>query len=345
MTDTQYRNISIWLLLVCAVIFAMIVLGGVTRLTGSGLSMVEWAPITGILPPLNTQQWMAVFELYQASPEYLRVNSEMDLQGFKSIYWFEYLHRILGRLIGVLFFLPMLYFFIRYPLSRLLKLKLFGLFLLGGAQGLLGWYMVQSGLVNDPHVSQYRLVAHLSLALALYGAIFWMASAYFVRDGQSVIAPKRNFRLLSIAAMITIFITLLAGGFVAGTKAGFAFNTFPLMNGRLIPEGYATLKPFWLNWFENIAAVQFNHRLLATASLILAFIVYIKARRSQWGSLQLRRVAALLLLGLVTQFILGVLTLINVVPVTLGALHQATAVIVFTISILLVRTTSQLKIG
>ena len=270
MSDRQHRNIALWLLGICVIIFCMISLGGVTRLTGSGLSMVQWAPITGILPPLNEVQWMAVFKLYQASPEFVKVNSGLALEGFKSIFWFEYFHRILGRLIGLAFLVPMGYFFVRYPLSGKLKLQLIGLFVLGGAQGLVGWYMVKSGLVNDPHVSQYRLVAHLALALILYVAIFWIGSAYFIRNWvQRYVTPPR-LNLAAILLFVLVFITVLAGGFVAGTRAGFAFNTFPLMNGALIPEGYAALTPFWKNIFENIAAVQFNHRLLATVSLLLA---------------------------------------------------------------------------
>ncbi len=336
MTEPQQRNIALWLLSVCVVIFCMICLGGVTRLTGSGLSMVEWAPVTGALPPLNLEQWMEVFELYKASPEYARVNYTMDLAGFKTIFWFEYFHRLLGRLIGLLFFLPMLYFQLRYPLPAALRWQLLGLFLLGGAQGVLGWYMVQSGLVNDPHVSQYRLVAHLGLALALYAVIFWMGSGYYVRNWTSRYPCPDSLKRASLGLLVLVVMTILAGGFVAGTRAGFAFNTFPLMHGRLVPEAYAALTPWWLNLFENVAAVQFNHRLLATVSLLLAAVTAWLAYRVPLLA-PVRIIAYLCLLLLVLQYTLGVLTLLNHVPVSLGAVHQGTAVLALTAVLFLIR--------
>lgn len=342
MTELQQRNISLWLLLICFVIFCMISLGGVTRLTGSGLSMVEWAPITGILPPLNNTQWIAVFELYQASPEFVKINHGLDLSGFKAIFWFEYFHRILGRLIGLLFFIPMLYFFIRYPMPSHLRWKLLGLFILGGAQGLMGWYMVKSGLINDPHVSQYRLVAHLSLALILYIAIFWLGTGYFIRHySQRYLTPKSVSRA-SLIIFGLIFMTILAGGFVAGTKAGFAFNTFPLMAGKLIPDGYAALSPWWKNVFENIAAVQFNHRLFASLSLLLIFGISWLVYRSALLP-ALKRSYAVLLALLMTQYTLGVVTLLNFVPLALGAAHQALAILVMTSSLFVLRVQARLK--
>jgi len=315
----------------------------VTRLTGSGLSMVQWAPVTGVLPPLNDAQWMAVFKLYQASPEFVKVNSELALEGFKSIFWFEYFHRLLGRTIGLAFFLPMVYFLLRYPLTLKFKFQLLGLFLLGGAQGLMGWYMVKSGLINDPHVSQYRLVAHLFLALLLYTVIFWMASGYFIRHWSQRYATPRALHSAAVLLFVLVFITVLAGGFVAGTRAGFAFNTFPLMNGHLIPEGYAALKPVWINIFENIASVQFNHRLLASLSLVLAVV---NARMAYKAVLMpaLKRVFLITMLMVLLQYLLGVTTLVNHVPLVLGAMHQATAVIVLTSNLFLLRVLHQLKV-
>lgn len=336
MTEQQQRNLALWLLSVCLVIFGMICLGGVTRLTGSGLSMVEWAPVTGVLPPLNPQEWMAVFELYKGSPEYARVNYHMGLEDFKTIFWFEYFHRLLGRFIGLLFLLPMVYFQVRYPLPMKLRWQLLGLFLLGGLQGLLGWYMVQSGLVNDPHVSQYRLVAHLTLALCLYAVIFWMAAAYFVRNSGAPVTASPNLRRVSQILLVTVAVTIIAGGFVAGTRAGFAFNTFPLMHGRLIPEGYGALSPWWLNLFENVASVQFNHRLLATLSLLLAVAAAWLAYRSPRPG-AIRSAAYLCLVFLSLQYLLGILTLLNHVPVALGAIHQGFAVLVLTSVLILLR--------
>jgi cytochrome c oxidase assembly protein subunit 15 len=342
MSDRQQLNIALWLLGICVIIFCMISLGGVTRLTGSGLSMVQWAPITGVLPPRNDGQWLAVFKLYQASPEFVKVNAGLDLEGFKSIFWFEYFHRLLGRLIGILFFLPMVYFFVRYPLPAKLRVQLIGLLVLGGLQGLMGWYMVKSGLVNDPHVSQYRLVAHLALALVLYIAIFWLGSAYFIRNWTQRYVTPVWLSSLSLVLLALVFITILAGGFVAGTRAGFAFNTFPLMNGALIPEAYAALEPFWRNLFENIATVQFNHRLLATLALVLAAVLAWLAYKSALIP-ALKRVYIVTLLFIVLQYSLGILVLINYVPVSLGAIHQAAAVLVMTSSLFLVRVLAQLK--
>ena len=342
MNDRQHLNVALWLLAICVVIFCMISLGGVTRLTGSGLSMVQWAPITGVLPPLNETQWLAVFKLYQASPEFVKVNAGLELEGFKSIFWFEYFHRLLGRLIGILFFVPMAYFFVRYPLSAKLKLQLLGLFVLGGLQGLMGWYMVKSGLVNDPHVSQYRLVAHLALALILYAAIFWLGSAYFIRNWVQRYATPVSLNRMSLVLLLLLFLTILTGGFVAGTRAGFAFNTFPLMNGALIPEGYAALKPFWKNLFENIASVQFNHRLLASITLLLAGLLAWLAHKTPLKP-ALKRLFIITLLLILVQYSLGILTLINYVPVALGAVHQATAVLVLTSNLFLVGVLSHLK--
>ena len=319
----------------------MVCLGGITRLTGSGLSMVEWAPITGILPPLNEAQWLAVFELYRASPEFIQVNSAMDLAGFKSIFWFEYFHRILGRLIGLSFLLPMLYFFLRYPLSGRLRLQLLGLFVLGGAQGVLGWYMVKSGLVDDPRVSQYRLVAHLGLALLIYAAVFWLACGYFIRHWRQRYPIPRMLGRSSILLLGLISLTILAGGFVAGTHAGYAFNTFPLMNGSLLPEGYGALSPAWKNLFENVAAIQFNHRLLASLTLLLAAVVYAQAYRA--ALLPAAKIlSGTVLLLVLFQYSLGIATLLHHVPISLGAMHQALAVLVLTSGLLLLRVLNQL---
>ncbi len=335
-TSAEHKPIALWLFSICAVIFCMVVVGGLTRLTGSGLSMVEWAPITGWLPPMTAEQWQAVFELYQATPQFSKVNAGMDLAGFKSIFWLEFIHRLLGRVIGLLFLLPMLWFLWRIPMTAALRWKLVGLFVLGGLQGVLGWYMVKSGLVNDPKVSQYRLTAHLGLALIIYASVLWVALGLWFTDLQERYPPSRHWVWSSVALALLVFVTILAGGFVAGTHAGYAFNTFPLMHGQLIPEDYGALSPWWINSFENVAAVQFNHRLLATVTLMLALgLVW----RGFTAYLSVRFLAALtvLILVITVQYLLGIATLLLVVPISLASSHQAVAVLVLTAAIITAR--------
>lgn len=327
------RNIAIWLLFCCTAIFAMTVLGGVTRLTGSGLSMVEWAPIMGILPPLNETQWLETFNLYKQSPEFIYKNFDMDLEGFKGIFWFEYAHRVLGRLIGIIFFVPMLYFFIKGKVSKQLQPKLIIMFLLGGLQGLLGWYMVKSGLVNDPHVSQYRLTAHLGLAFIIYAFIFWTAlNLLFANKASQQPQSIQFLTRFSFAITVIVFITVLSGGFVAGLKAGFIYNTFPLMDGRLIPSGLTALDPLWRNIFENITTVQFDHRVLATVVFIAITAFWVTSHKYQL-SYRSRLSINLLFAALILQITLGISTLLLEVPVSLGAAHQAGALILFTVSL------------
>jgi len=322
--NPNHKAIAIWLLVCCATIFGMIILGGVTRLTGSGLSMVEWAPILGILPPLNQAEWQETFLLYQQFPEYQLKNFNMSLADFKSIFWFEYGHRLLGRSIGLIFLLPFLFFLFRGKIEKALTPKLITLFVLGGLQGLMGWYMVKSGLVNDPHVSQYRLTINGS-------------SNNTVADHNDKNADPENLnqKIGSLSLIITgiVIITILSGGFVAGTRAGFAFNTFPLMDGRLIPVGLFELSPLWRNFFENIVTVQFNHRVLATLLFIIIPVFWFKTGKLA-GEFKLQPLARtgshLLLAALVLQITLGISTLLLVVPVALAAAHQAGAIILLT---------------
>lgn len=329
-TNTDHKAIAIWLLACCAVIFGMIILGGVTRLTGSGLSMVEWAPIMGILPPLNQAEWQETFLLYQQFPEYKIKNFHMSLDDFKSIFWFEYGHRLLGRSIGMIFLLPFLYFLFRGKIEKSLTPKLITMFILGGLQGLMGWYMVKSGLVNDPHVSQYRLTAHLGLAVVIYAYMFWVALGLLYPKINDIHRNADN-KIARLSSIITgiIIITILSGGFVAGTRAGFAFNTFPLMDGRLIPAGLFEQSPLWRNFFENIVTVQFDHRVLATVLFLVIPAFWIKA-----GKLNLQPLARmgshLLLAALALQITLGISTLLLVVPVALAAAHQAGAIVLLT---------------
>lgn len=324
------KAIALWLLLCCAAIFVMVVLGGVTRLTGSGLSMVTWEPIMGAVPPLNETQWEETFQSYQQFPEFQYKNSTMSLEEFKGIFWFEYMHRLLGRLIGVIFFVPMLYFVARGHVSRRLKPKLIAIFALGGLQGLLGWYMVKSGLVNDPHVSQYRLTAHLGTAFIIYAFIFWTAmDLLFPRSKPGALVTDHHLGCFSLAITILVFVTVLAGGFVAGLKAGFIYNTFPLMGDRWIPEGVLALEPAWRNFFDNAVTVQFDHRLLATLVFVAILSFWLIARRATLPD-HARVGIHLLLAAMVLQITLGISTLVLEVPVPLAATHQAGALILFT---------------
>jgi cytochrome c oxidase assembly protein subunit 15 len=331
MSTRDEKSIAIWLLVCCATIFGMVVLGGVTRLTGSGLSMVQWAPIMGVLPPLGEAEWQETFALYQQFPEYQKKNMHMDLEGFKSIFWFEYAHRILGRLIGLMFFIPMVYFIVTKKVSKSLLPKLIAMFILGGLQGLMGWYMVKSGLVDNPNVSQYRLTAHLGLAFVVYAYLFWVAMDLLSpkSDESSPVIPS-NVRLFSWLLLLFVFITAMSGGFVAGLKAGFSYNTFPLMAGQWIPSNIGVLEPAWKNIFENVATVQFQHRVLAIFVFILIPIFWYLATKATSSS-SLRIGLHLLLAMLVIQVALGISTLLLVVPVPLAAAHQAGALLLFTI--------------
>jgi len=331
MTPRDERSIAIWLLICCATIFGMVVLGGVTRLTGSGLSMVQWAPIMGVLPPMGEAEWQETFALYKQFPEYQKKNMHMDLDGFKSIFWFEYAHRILGRLIGLMFFIPMVYFIVTKKVSKSLLPKLIAMFLLGGLQGLMGWYMVKSGLVNDPHVSQYRLTAHLGLAFVVYAYLFWVAmDLLFTKSDSDTPTLPGKIHLYSWLLLLFIFITAMSGGFVAGLKAGFAYNTFPLMAGQWIPENIGILEPAWKNIFENVATVQFQHRVLAISVFFLVPIYWYLTTRVVTSN-RLKTGLHLLLIMVVIQVALGISTLLLVVPISLAAAHQAGALLLFTI--------------
>jgi len=325
-TKSQARVIATWLLLCCLLVFAMVVLGGVTRLTQSGLSMVDWDPIMGVVPPLSETEWQRTFARYQQFPEYQKINMHMTLTGFKEIFYVEYAHRILGRLIGMVFLVPFLFFLVTRRIPSGVTPKLLIMFLLGGLQGLLGWFMVKSGLMDEPHVSPYRLTAHLLLAVAIYMYMFWVALGLL--QLRQVPATTRLRRMVSLTVLLLI-IMIVSGGFVAGSKAGFAFNTFPLMHGRWVPEGMWVLQPWWRNLFENIPTVQFVHRHIAYVLIITIVPLWLWLLRAN-AAAQLRGRGHVLLLALVLQVSLGISTLLNVVPVPLAAAHQAGALLLLT---------------
>ncbi|MDH3994076.1 MAG: COX15/CtaA family protein [Gammaproteobacteria bacterium] len=320
------RQVASWLLLCAAVIFGMILLGGVTRLTHSGLSMVEWKPLMGVIPPLSEQAWQETFEKYRQFPEYQKINRGMSLEGFKSIFMYEYLHRVLGRLIGVIFLLPMLYFAVRQRVRPGLMPKLVVLFFMGGLQGLLGWYMVKSGLVDNPRVSQYRLTAHLGVAVAIYAYMLWLAfDLLFAPQGRHE-ASTPPFTRWSLSMVALVYVMILSGGLVAGTRAGFAYPTWPMMGDTFIPMGLYATSPAWLAMFEDVTTIQFNHRMFAYLLFVLinvfAFLVY---RRVHDGRVRLGVV--LLVLALLLQVTLGISTLLLHVPIALAAAHQGGAVL------------------
>ena len=320
--------VRVWLFAVAALIFLMVSLGGATRLTGSGLSITEWRPIMGAVPPLSDAAWQEAFEKYKQIPQYQHVNRGMSLAAFKLIYWWEWTHRFLGRLIGVAFLVPFLYFLAAGQLARPLMWRLAGIFALGGLQGGIGWYMVSSGLADRISVSQYRLALHMTLAVAIFGAVLWVALSLGTTPRRE--AAARPFRLRAGAAGIAALVLLqvAAGAFVAGLKAGSGWNTWPLMDGALIPQGLGAVSPWWANLFENALTVQFNHRLLAYAiAAAVAWHLWSMPRSNPDGS---TRTSGLVLAGAVlAQIVLGICTLLAHVPIPLALLHQAGAVAVF----------------
>ena len=335
MPSTRQSAVAAWLLACCALIFAMVVLGGVTRLTHSGLSIVEWQPLVGALPPLTERDWHELFEKYRQTPEYREVNKGMSVEEFKGIFWLEYFHRLLGRLIGVAFFVPLLWFWRHRQIDRHLGLRLAGIFLLGALQGALGWYMVASGLIDEPRVSHYRLTAHLALAFAIYGAMLWLAlDLLWPRASAATDESARRLRRMAWWATGIIGLMVVTGGLVAGIRAGKAYNTFPLMNGAIVPPEIFALDPWYLNFFNNMATVQFDHRLFAWALAVLVPLFWWKLVR---GGIEgrARVLAHVLLVALAAQIALGISTLLLAVPVALGAAHQGGALVVFTFAIAL----------
>jgi cytochrome c oxidase assembly protein subunit 15 len=307
-----------WLIACCAMIFVMVLVGGVTRLTESGLSIVEWAPLKGAIPPLSHAAWQALFDAYKQTPEFKTYNFWMGLSDFQSIYWMEYAHRLLGRAIGVVFLIGLIWFLIAGKIRGRLAWHLGVIFLLGAAQGALGWYMVKSGLVDEPDVSHYRLAAHLALAVAIYGWLLWI-----VLD-LSDIRRARGRRNIAALLLGWVSVTMVWGAFTAGLDAGGLYNTFPLMGGQVVPPGAFTLDPAWLNVVQNGAMVQFVHRCLAIGFVILALSYWltVRTRASAW----LAGVA-------VAQAGLGVATVLTVVEVPVAAVHQAGALTLFSLAV------------
>lgn len=319
------RLVAGWLLLCCALVASMVILGGVTRLTGSGLSMVDWKLVHGVVPPLNRAQWEEEFDRYKASPEYRFKNAGMSLDGFKTIFWFEYGHRLLGRAVGIVFLLPLLWLLARRLVDPRLLPRLVLMFMLGGAQGLLGWWMVKSGLVDEPRVSQYRLTAHLGLAMALYVWLLWTALA--VLRGREPAAARSPLVRPAMAVLLSAFVTVLSGGFVAGLHAGLIYNTFPTMGGHWVPPDLWVFAPGWRNLFENAVTVQLGHRMFATALFAGVMALWFACLRRPVGG-PARAWAHAGAAAVMVQLALGIATLLAQVPVPLAAAHQANALLV-----------------
>jgi cytochrome c oxidase assembly protein subunit 15 len=322
------RAVILWLFGVAGLCLAVAVIGAITRLTESGLSMVEWKPLLQDIPPLGEAAWRRVFELYQRSPQYLQVTHGMTLDEYKGIFWWEWVHRLIAQLIGVAFAVPFLWFLARRRLPRRVVPYLVGLFALGGAQGLLGWAMVASGLADRPSVSHYRLAAHLSVALTIYSLTLWTAFFMALPRAELLVPAGQRpaIRRHAITGLALLATTIVWGAFTAGLRAGMIYNSFPLMGGRIAPPDFFGLAPWWSNFTENPGSVQFVHRALAmTTGLVLMTLAY--RLRAPGIAPTPRRMATILLLDVALQIFLGIETVLNQVPVWLGALHQANAIL------------------
>ncbi len=312
-------------------VFIMVILGGLTRLTGSGLSITQWQLLSGILPPLNDYDWQTMFQLYQTTPEFSLVNYDMDLNRFKSIFWLEYLHRLWGRLVGLFLLVPFLYLWLTKSLTRRYFWALFGLNVLCALQGVIGWFMVKSGLIDHPHVSPFRLALHLFLAFTLSGGLMWLALETSSLAGKKEIEQKGQ-RGIVRSLLFLILVTVVFGAFVAGHKAGLLYNTFPLMGDSFLPVELFTTKPLWQDFFTNPVTLQWVHRLLATFILLVIVIHFFFNVRHLQPTIKYK-VDILLLIVAMVQVALGIMTLLFHVPLLLALAHQAVAFLLFSLCV------------
>ncbi len=316
------RAVGIWLLAVAAIIVSMVVVGGLTRLTGSGLSITQWDPIMGALPPMSDAAWHDAFAKYQLIPQYRLENMGMSLEAFKAIFWWEWAHRLLGRLLGVAFFVPFAWFAWHGEIRRKDWPRMVLLFALGALQGFVGWWMVESGLETRVTVSQYRLAIHLGVAIILLGAMLWTALDY-LRTAHLGTRRAPHESKLAFAFIGLVYIQMLLGALVAGLHAGLVYNTWPSMNGQLLPENPFFSSPWWINFFENPGLAQFDHRIAAYLVAAGAFVLW-------WRGRHTAKISSNALLGItLIQIALGIATLLLLVPVSLAALHQVVAALLF----------------
>ncbi len=321
--DKNRRAVGYWLLVMAFLVFAMVVVGGATRLTESGLSMVNWNPVTGAIPPITDEEWSEEFSKYKQSPQYIIENAGMSVEAFKGIFYWEWGHRLLGRLIGIMFAIPFLYFWVRGRIPDGYKGKLIALFILGGSQGFLGWYMVMSGLVDEPAVSHYRLTAHLMLALFIFAALLWTA--------LDLLNPRPAERVKRILALshglfALLILQLVMGALVAGLKAGHVMNTWPLMGDSFIPPMLFDMVPWWRNLLDNAVTTQFDHRIGAYLMFGLGFMIYIKSRYKVPSAV--KKASFWVFALIVAQIVIGIIMLLKYVPVSWGTLHQGGGVVV-----------------
>lgn len=333
MTESARRYISAWLAFCLTLVALMVVVGGLTRLTESGLSIVEWKPITGVLPPLSEDAFAREFTAYQAFPQFKKSFPFMTLREFKHIYWLEFVHRLLGRIAGIIFLLPLIGFSLTRMLSWQRIVKLTAIFALGGAQGLIGWYMVKSGLIDDPHVSPYRLSLHLTTGFLLFGLILWQILTITHPDdnatGLQLPKPPALLNLMACVVALLIFVQVGMGAVVAGLHAGLTYNTFPRMDGQWIPDGLWPVELWYKNIFEDVTTAQFIHRVTAYGLSVFILLFWLVGRNNP----HIAHLLPILFSILVIQFLLGVLTLLFVVPVPLASLHQANALLLFSIAV------------
>ena len=342
MAKNNLTPIIVWLLSGCFLIYAMVVIGGITRLTGSGLSITEWKVVTGTLPPLSEESWQKEFDGYKQIPQYKLLNSDFTLADFKNIYWWEYIHRLIGRIIGVVFLIPFLGFWAKKKFPEGFMKKMLVLFALGGLQGFLGWFMVSSGLSENTHVSHYRLAIHLISAFTVFGFTFWYALD--LASPPTPLPQEKRVKQLSIILFVVVILQIIYGAFVAGLKAGYSYPTWPKMGDEWISKNIFSLEPLWKNFFEGHAGVQFIHRYIAYVVVLFVGIIFYRAQKIQLTPQQRKIIYALGIIVLL-QFTLGVLTLLYNVPIVIAVLHQTGAFFLFSTTLLLIHSTREKEIA